>query len=164
MEDIFLSLDDVAINDIIGVIPNPDNVGVEYGVMKDVVDYMLKVKTNPQKEVIPIDPNFEEKIIFNKLSEQVALYLKSYRINEGIINDFFEYNSNFIKNELRDVFNGLYNEALSVIPDATNKSDEVFFYIYEKAYPQHTFAIDAVIFTLMSYYFEYCDIFKAPEI
>ena len=122
--------------------------------MKDVVDYMLKVKTNPQKEVIPIDPNFEEKIIFNKLSEQVALYLKSYRIND----------SNFIKNELRDVFNGLYNEALSVIPDATNKSDEVFFYIYEKAYPQHTFAIDAVIFTLMSYYFEYCDIFKAPEI
>lgn len=164
LEDIFLSLDDVAINDIIGVIPNPDNVGVEYGVMKDVVDYMLKVKTNPQKEVIPINPNFEEKIIFNKLSEQVALYLKSYRINEGIINDFFEYNSNFIKNELRDVFNGLYNEALSVIPDATNKSDEVFFYIYEKAYPQHTFAIDAVIFTLMSYYFEYCDIFKAPEI
>lgn len=56
-----MSLDEVAIDDIIGVIPNPDNVGVEYGVMKDVVDYMLKVKTNPQKEVIPINPNFEEK-------------------------------------------------------------------------------------------------------
>lgn len=62
------------------------------------------------------------------------------------------------------MFNGLYNEALTVIPDATNKSDEIFFYIYEKAYPQHTVAIDAAIFTLMSYYFEYCDIFKAPEI
>ena len=74
--------------------------------MKDVVDYMLKVKTNPQKEVIPINPNFEEKIIFNKLSEQVAVYLKSHRINEGVINDFFEYNSNFIKNELRNVLNG----------------------------------------------------------
>ena len=69
----------------------------------------------------------KKKIIFNKLSEQVAVYLKSHRINEGVINDFFEYNSNFIKNELRNVFNGLYNEALTVIPDATNKSDEIFF-------------------------------------
>ncbi|RHM56351.1 hypothetical protein DWZ57_20730 [Bacteroides fragilis] len=50
LEDVFLSLDEVAIDDIIGVIPNPDNVEVEYGVMKDVVDYMLKVKTNPQKK------------------------------------------------------------------------------------------------------------------
>lgn len=164
LEDVFLNLDETAIDDIIGVIPTPDNIDIEYGVMKDVVDYLLKVTTNPQKEIIPINPNFDEKIIFNKLSEQVAAYLKSHRINEYAINDFFEYNSNFTKNELRDVFNGLYNEALAIIPETENKSDEVFFYIYDKAYPQHNVAIDAAIFTLMSYYFEYCDIFKAPEI
>jgi hypothetical protein len=60
------------------------------------------------------------------------------------------------------IFNGLYNEALSIIPDSEDRNDKVFFYIYEKSYPKHSVAIDAAIFTLMAYYFEYCDIFEAP--
>lgn len=162
LEDIFLGLDETAIDGIIGIIPSPDDISVEYGVMKNVVDYLLKVETNPQQEVIPINPDFGNKISFNKLSEQVAAYLKSHRINEYAINDFFELNSDFAKNELRNVFNGLYTEALSAIPDSENKNDKVFFYIYEKSYPKHSVAVDAAIFTLMAYYFEYCDIFEAP--
>ncbi|HHV84543.1 MAG TPA: hypothetical protein GXX42_01825 [Petrimonas sp.] len=162
LEDIFLGLDETAIDGIIGIIPSPDDISVEYGVMKNVVDYLLKVETNPQQEVIPINPDFGNKISFNKLSEQVAAYLKSHRINEYAINDFFELNSDFAKNELRNVFNGLYTEALSAIPDSEDKNDKVFFYIYDKSYPKHSVAVDAAIFTLMAYYFEYCDIFEAP--
>jgi hypothetical protein len=162
LEDIFLGLNETAIDNIIGIIPSPDDISVEYGVMKNVVDYLLKVETNPQQEIIPINPDFGNKISFNKLSEQVAAYLKSHRINEYAINDFFELNSDFAKNELKNVFNGLYSEALSVIPDSEDKNDKVFFYIYEKSYPKHSVAVDAAIFTLMAYYFEYCDIFEAP--
>ena len=162
LEDIFLRLDQTAIDSIIGIVPSPDDISVEYGVMKNVVDYLLKVETNPQQEIIPINPDFDNKISFNKLSEQVAAYLKSHRINEYAINDFFELNSDFAKNELRNVFNGLYSEALSIIPDSEDKNDKVFFYIYEKSYPKHSVAVDAAIFALMAYYFEYCDIFEAP--
>lgn len=165
LENIFMSLDETAIIDIIGIIPSPDNTDMlEYGIMKDVVEYLLGVETNPQREIIPLNPDFEAKITFNNLSENVASYLKSHRLNEYAISDFFEYNSDFAKSELRDRFNGLYNEALNVIPDEENKNDKVFFYIYEKSYPKHSMAIDAAIFTLMAYYFEYCDIFKAPEL
>lgn len=165
LENIFMSLDETAIIDIIGIIPSPDSTDmVEYGVMKDVVDYLLKVETNPQKEIIPLNPDFEGKIIFNNLSENVASYLKSHRFNGFAINDFFEYNSDFTKSELQDKFNGLYNEALNITPDGEDKNDKIFFYIYEKSYPKHSIAIDAAIFTLMAYYFEYCDIFKAPEV
>jgi len=162
LEDTFMSLDENSQTDIIGVIPTPDNIDVEYGVMKDVVDYLLKVKTNPQKEIIPMNPDFGQKITFNNLSENVATYLNYHRINEYAISDFFELNSDFAKSELRDVFNGLYNEALAIIPDMEDKNDKVFFYIYEKAYPIHSIAIDSAIFTLMAYYFEYCDIFEVP--
>ncbi|GHT33087.1 hypothetical protein AGMMS49574_18000 [Bacteroidia bacterium] len=161
LEDIFLSLDETTISDII-VIPSSESIDVEYGVMKDVVDYLLNVKTNPQQEIIPINPDFGNKILFNKLSENVAVYLKSHRKNEYAITDFFELNSDFAKNELRNVFNGLYNEALSIVPDSEDKNDKVFFYIYGKSYSKHSVAIDAAIFTLMAYYFEYCDIFEAP--
>jgi hypothetical protein len=161
LENVFMNLNEDSITDIIGIIPAPDNIDIEYGVMKDVVDYLLKVETNPLQEIIPANPDFIQKITFNNLSENVAHYLKCHRINEYAISDFFELNSDFAKSELRDVFNGLYNEALTVIPDSEDKNDKVFFYIYEKAYPKHSIAIDSAIFTLMAYYFEYCDIFEA---
>ena len=162
LEDVFLALDDNSISDIIGIIPSTDDISIEYEVMKDVVDYLLKAPTNPQQEIIPLDPDFGRKISFNGLSEHVASFLKSHRANEFVINDFFELNSNFAKEELRNVFSSLYNEALHIIPDANDKNDKVFFYIYEKSYPRHSVAIDAAIFTLMAYYFEYCDIFEIP--
>ena len=162
LEDVFMGLDEDSITSIIGIIPVPDNIEVEYGVMKDVVDYLLKVETNPQQEVIPINPDFTAKIVFNSLSDRVASYLRYHRMNEYAISDFFELNSDFAKSELRNVFNGLYNEALNVIPNSEDKNDRVFFYIYEKAYSKHSIVIDSAIFTLMAYYFEYCDIFEAP--
>jgi hypothetical protein len=162
LEDIFMGLNETSMTDIIGIIPAPDNIEVEYGVMKDVVDYLLKIETSPQQEIIPLNPDFIAKITFNSLSENVAHFLKCHRINEYAISDFFELNSDFAKNELRNVFNGLYNEALNIIPDSEDKNDKVFFYIYGKAYPKHSIAIDSAIFTLMAYYFEYCDIFEAP--
>jgi hypothetical protein len=153
----------MAIVDIIGIIPTHNNIiEVEYGIIKDVVNYLLKVETNPQQEVIPLNPDFGKKISFNNLSEDVAVYLNSHRKYEYAINDFFEFNSDFAKNELRDVFNGLYNEAMSIIPDAEDKNDNVFLYVYKKSYPKHSLAIDSAVFTLIAYYFEYCDIFEAP--
>lgn len=164
LEDIFLSLDETAIEDVLGTIPAQYNGDVEFGVMKDVVDFLLKVETKPQQEIVPLNPNFDNKITFNSLSNSVASYLRSHRINEHVINDFFQYNSNYTKNELRDVFNGLYHKALELLPDGDDKNDRVFMYIYENAYHTHSIAINAAIFTLMAYYFEYCDIFEAPEL
>lgn len=162
LEDTFMNLNEDSIIDLIGIIPVPDNIDVEYGVIKDVVNYLLKVETNPQQEFIPVNPDFGQKIAFNNLSESVAYYLKCHRINEYAISDFFELNSDFTKNELRNVFNSLYNDALSIISDSEDKNDKIFFYIYEKSYTKHSMAIDSAIFTLMAYYFEYCDIFEAP--
>ncbi|MBP1638941.1 MAG: hypothetical protein H6Q17_524 [Bacteroidetes bacterium] len=164
LEDIFMSLDEDSMTHVIGIIPAPDNTDVEYGVMNDVVNYLLEVKTNSLQEIIPANPDFIQKITFNNLSDNIAHFLNCYRINEYAIFDFFELNSKFAKNELRNVFNGLYNEALKDISDSADKNDQVFLYIYEKAYPKHSIAIDSAIFTLMAYYFEYCDIFEAPTI
>lgn len=162
LEDVFMELAEEKMTTIIGCIPESDWEVVELGVMRDVVSYLLHVKTNPLQEIIPITPDFLDKIAFNKLSDTVSTYLVSHRRNEYVIADFFEYNSDFTKNELRDIFNGLYVEAMNTVPDSDNKSDQVFLSIYEKAYPNHSVAIDAAIFTLMAYYFEYCDIFEAP--
>ena len=164
LEDKFLMLDDSVKESIVGVIPDPGSVGIEYGVIRDVIEYMLNVSVCSQQAIMPESPDFEKKIIFNNLSSQVALYLRNYRRESYAIDDFFEFHSDFAKENLRDIFNGLYNEALLEIPDGANKTDQVFFYILNKAYSKHTLAIDHAILALMAYYFEYCDIFDAPTV
>lgn len=165
LEDIFIKLDEDSIINIVGYIPKPDICSIEFSLVKDVVDYMMTIKVAPINEFIPKNPNFEEKIKFNVLSQKIAEILNIYRSNVFVIEDFFSLNSDFAKNELRNKFNGLYNEAINTIDtNVKNRNDQVFFYIRNNAFNKHNPPIDSVIFTLMSYYFEYCDIYQSPEL
>lgn len=164
LEDICFQLSEEHIDTCLGYVPEIYYENVDYDVLKDVVGYLLSSPINLTKEFIPINPNFEEKIRFNGLSEAIARYLTSNRINEYCIDDFLKYNSSYTKEALRNIFTGLYNEALRTLEDAQDKPDSVFMYIFEHSYNKRSRAIDNAILTLMAYYFEYCDIFQAPEV
>lgn len=163
LEDEFFKLDENDQKRLIGYIPSTDIIDIDFSVVNEVIQYLLSVNTNPNKEIIPLNPDFEEKIKFNNLSERAASYLRIYQIYGYVIDSFFEFNSVFIKENLRDVFSGLYAKAMKAVKDPDNNGEDVFFYIYREAYTSHNLAIDGAIFTLMAYYFEYCDIFKVPE-
>lgn len=162
LEDVCFSLPDEKIELCLGVIPEAYCGDVDYDILRQVVDYLLTVPVDPTKELIPINPDFDKKIIFNGLSNTMATYLKSHRINGHSVDDFFKYNSAYTKDALRNIFSGLYQEAMKTLEDTSGKPDQVFTYIFSHAFKQHTGAIDNAIFTLMAYYFEYCDIFEAP--
>lgn len=164
LEEICFSLSDEKIELCLGIIPETYCGDVDYDVLRQVVDYLLTVPVDPTKEFIPINPDFDKKIVFNGLSDNMASYLRGHRINGHSIDDFFKYNSAYTKNALRDIFNGLYQEALKTIDDNPDKPDQVFLYIYDHSFQRHTGAVDNAIFTLMAYYFEYCDIFEAPVV
>lgn len=164
LEDICFQLSEEHIDTCLGYVPEIYYENVDYDVLNDVMGYLLSSPINLTKEFIPINPNFEEKIRFNGLSEAIARYLTSNRINEYCIDDFLKYNSSYTKEALRNIFTGLYNEALRTLEDAQDKPDSVFMYIFEHSYNKRNRAIDNAILTLMAYYFEYCDIFQAPEV
>ena len=164
LEDICFQLPDEHIDTCLGYVPETYYGNVDYDILNDVVDYLLSSPINLTKEFIPINPNFEEKIKFNGLSDAIARYLTSYRINEYFIDDFLKYNSSYTKEALRNIFTSLYHEALNEIEDAPDKPDSVFMYIFDHSYNKRSGAIDNAILTLMAYYFEYCDIFQAPEV
>ena len=164
LENICFQLSDEYFDTCLGFIPETYYGSVDYDILNDVVSYLLSNPVNPTKEFIPINPNFEEKIKFNGLSDAIARYLTSYRINEYCIDDFLKYNSSYTKEALRNIFTSLYHEALNEIEDAPDKPDLVFMYIFEHSFNKRSGAIDNAILTLMAYYFEYCDIFQAPEV
>lgn len=164
LEDVFLKIDEDKMIDILGgIIPDPLNItNIEYGVMQEVIAFLLKSKAPKIKEEIPPNPDFEKKIQFNSLSKAVADFLNAGQRQNFVINDFFELNSKFIKEELRQIFNNTYKEAILEIPESESKNDEVFQFIADKSSPEDNFAFHNAVYVLMAYYFEYCDIFETP--
>lgn len=163
IEDIFMKLSEDNMIDILGIIPDPTNIGnVEYDAMNEVIGHLLKSKTPSVTENIPINPDFEKKVEFNSLSRLVGEFLNAGQRQSFVIKEYFELNSKFLKEDLRQIFNDIYRQALTEIPDGENKNDEVFQYIVEKSSPRNNFAYHNAVYVLMAYYFEYCDIFEAP--
>lgn len=164
IEDSFIKLTEDQIIEIIGIIPDPLNISnVEYGIMYEVIAYLLKSTPLKIKEIIPPHPNFENKIIFNSLSKVVSDFLNAGQRQYFVINEYFELNSKFIKEELRQIFNGIYRQAISEIPESETKNDEIFQYIVDKSIPSENFAYQNAVYVLIAYYFEYCDIFETPQ-
>lgn len=165
IEDLCLKLEDEKLIDVLDIlIPDPTNIGnIDYGILKEVIDYILNYEVPNSKENIPLNPNFENKIIFNSLSKVIADFLNAGRRQNYVISDYFELNSKFIKEELRQIFSNLYQQLLLEIPDSPSKSDIVFQSIVTKSCPKNIVVFQSAVYILMSYYFEYCDIFETPN-
>lgn len=163
LEDNFLLLNESQITDIIGFLPNALEIeSPNYDVMHEVIKHLLKIEVPSILEQIPDDINFDKKIVFNSLSRAVSEYLNAGRRQNFAIKEYFELNSQFTKDELRNIFTGIYKKAVIEIPNSPTKNDEVFQYILEIASPNKTKVIYDSVYVLMSYYFEYCDIFETP--
>jgi hypothetical protein len=165
IEDIFLSLPEEKIQDIIGYLPGDGGLeGVDYDVLTEVVTYLLKnVKSIPDDGSLEV-PNFDDKIRFNKLSGNISALLTTANFQASVLYDFFQNNSGFCRKDLRDKFSVLYKESLAEIPDyASSKNDLVFFDILRKSTPQKTKNAQDAVLVLMSYFFESCDIFEEPK-
>ena len=162
LEDIFLRLSEIDMSTVLGgIIPNPNDIeDIDYQILNEVIEFILHYNIHDVEKMIPKDPNFEDKIKFNSISESFANFLRVGNQQTYVVEDFFEKNSNFVKEELRNKFQTLYKEGLQKYPEDTNASDLVFLYILEKSAPKSKKAYYDAIYVLMAHYFEFCDIFE----
>lgn len=164
LEDIFINLREHQIVDIIGLVPSPFNIEtIDYSVMQEVIAHLQRAEVSYRTEKIPVNPDFERKIVFNRLSKDVARLLEYGNHQSYVIPDYFKLQSRFVKSELRNTFAALYEDGNRVIEDHGDKPDLIFFHILDKASPNKAKTVQDAVLVLMSYYFEYCDIFEAPN-
>lgn len=164
LEDDCLKLEHTKIVDIVGWYPDPLDVQEpDFTIMREVVNHLLEIDTPVIPETIPNNPNFDSKLGFNGLSAEVSVFLNAGRIQHHTVKDYFELNSEFTKEDLRQIFSNLYEDGLSEIPNGPTKNDELFVFIAERASPKKTAPYYTVTYILMAYYFEYCDIFETPN-
>lgn len=164
LEDVFINLPKDKIIDIIGIIPDPLKIEtVDYSIMNEIINYLHKTAVLYKIEKIPADPDFVKKLTFNRLSSRVAGLLDFGNHQNYVMDDYFKFRSNFVKAELREIFRTFYEAGVCSIPENEDKPDMVFFYILDKASANKTKAVQDAVLVLMSYYFEYCDIFEVPN-
>lgn len=160
LQNVFENLDETKIFEIIGFLPNTDITMLELDVLHNVIEHIMNTKADTVLPTIPSNPNFNKKIEFNGLSPNIASMMQTAMINTNDIDDYFSNNNNFLRDELRNRFNGMYLLAKQSITDA----NRIFAYIYEQSIPKNATKAHAnAVMTLMAYYFECCDIFETPE-
>lgn len=159
LQNIFENLNETRMFEIVGFIPSADITMLEMDVLHNVIEHIMNTKADSTLPTIPNNPNFNKKIEFNGLSSEIASMMRTALINATSIDDYFANNNNFLRDELRNRFNGLYLSAKRSITEP----DQIFADVYMQSCPQKaTQAHVNAVMTLMAYYFECCDIFETP--
>jgi hypothetical protein len=168
LEDALLGLKDDEIISIVGFIPHPDRLSqLDYSVMNEVIGHIMAHKGQVTSAQVLSAPDFDEKIQFNGLGREVAAMLTSGSFHAGLVDNYFSLNSNFAKQEVRDLLNQMYESALAKdagkVGHGVNKSDLVFFDLMGAVVPNKTEAAQDAAVVLMAHFFESCDIFEDPQ-
>ncbi|WP_188204367.1 ABC-three component system protein [Desemzia incerta] len=162
LEKQFDSLDVLQIQDIIGYIPDEELEIIKYDALNETVQFLINIEVdNGAIDVLSV-PNFDDKIMFNGLSDQVKIYLTNGSYQEGTLNQYFNANPGLDK-ILQEKFHSLYLISKEEISDdLENASDARFFSILEESCYKPTVPIQSCVFVLMAHYFASCDIFEEP--
>ncbi|MGL5245721.1 MAG: ABC-three component system protein, partial [Sarcina sp.] len=165
LENILFELQDDDIIAVIGLIPRTNTMyEVDYNSLNEVIEHILNLPTKNYIDDLYV-PDFHEKIKFNGLSKIISNQLENAAINYGDIELYFHNQSDFLREDIKNRFKELYNEAKNKISDGEkNFSDRRYMYILEKSMPkENNRSIQQAVQCLMAFYFESCDIFESPE-
>ncbi len=167
LEDVLFSLPDDSILAIIGFVPDPNKIAdIDYSVLNEVISHIKANKRPVSRDTLLTAPNFDEKIKFNGLSNSVAHLLNNASYQVGALEQYFELNSEFAKQEIRDHLSSIYT-ALSdarkqVVDTEVGQSDIVFFNMLDEMAGGGSEAAQSAALVVMAYFFEACDIFEKP--
>ena len=159
LENKLFSLDDDQIIMITGNIPDLRNLNrLDYSILNEVIEYIMGISLPEGKPPVIILPDWNEKIVFNDLSDLSSSYLNSAYIQINNLEEYLANNGNFLADELRDKFNEMYQEE-----KIKSSGDVLFWNIVAKASPKSEQSYQYAVIVIMSKYFETCDIFEEPQ-
>lgn len=173
LEEVLLGLPEDQINAVIGFAPNPADIKVlRLDLVNEVVTHIVESATPRSLSEALINPDFDEKITFNKLGV-TGPWLRDANYRSGTLEEYFNANSNFTRQEVRNRLKGMYEEsATKNFPDDNGDatiSDHRLIHILNEVTPtppnnDARFAkeLQDAALVILAYFFESCDIFEEP--
>ena len=109
-------------------------------------------------------PDFNDKIAFNNLSNDISNQLNSAKYYISKVDDFFNAFPFYDKDDLKNHISQIYNESCTTIDSSEdNFADKRFYYVLNKIIYDYTSkAVSDNALIIMATFFESCDIFEEP--
>lgn len=168
LEERLFKLADDQILAVIGNIPDPGQIKkIDYSILREVINLILATRKPVNSTIVYRAPDFSDKIRFNGLGTQTASLLRVGSFHVSDIDDYFELNAEYVKQELRDALNRIYLDTKREYTgvegvNGESPADLMFFHILEAVTPEASRAAQEAALVVMAYFFESCDIFEDP--
>ncbi|MCF6268645.1 MAG: hypothetical protein L3J41_02945 [Melioribacteraceae bacterium] len=158
------SLDEDQILKIVSCLPNVENVenvvNLDYSTLKEVIGFIMKMPLSPEEGEIKF-PDWDKKIEFNKLSSYSAHLLNNGSTKLGNLNKYLA-NQSFLAEELQRQLIGIYEKIKTEWSNLDYVGENIFWEIVNECSPKHENTYQSAVITILSKYFESCDIFEEP--
>jgi hypothetical protein len=158
LENLLFKLDDDQIFSIIGFLPDPEKITLDFSVLSEVIEHLMKLPLSVVTDSSIIYPDWDSKIQFNGLEGVANQYLNTGFLQVVLLDKYLNNENNFlaeeVKNKVREVYIDLKNSY---------SGDELFWKIVAKISPREELGIQVTIIILLAKYFETCDIFEEPK-
>lgn len=167
LENDFMSLDEDSMISIVGM--SCYNVSLDetldFSCLQELANFILNIESPNFAETL-FPPNYEDKIAKNCFSKEISERLRLAHLNHDDIENFFKQYGDFIDSELRNKFIKIYTNAKEIVPREIDAyGDKIYYEILSSICGKNPRrGLVAAAESLVSYYFECCDIFESPTI
>ncbi|WP_404309155.1 hypothetical protein [Neorhodopirellula lusitana] len=166
LEDEFMSLDSTGMEAVLDspIVDGRHIRGLEFGAVNEVIQFVMEIPAGDIETRFGELPEVDEKVKLNGIASAWADLIRAGARQSGHIEAYFKKNSMFLRKTVRDHVVGAYNESQAVIPETTpadvRRVDLVFSDFRQRITPPGAkVSVLGAVDSLISYYFEACDIF-----
>ncbi|AYQ57309.1 hypothetical protein MS2017_1626 [Bathymodiolus thermophilus thioautotrophic gill symbiont] len=158
LEDLLFSLDDDQIFSVIGFLPDPEKITLDFTVLSEIISYLMKLPLSKEEDSSAIYPDWNDKIQFNDLGGLTSQYLNTASFQVASLDSYLKNESNFFAEEIKDKIRNVYKNLKN-----NYSGDDLFLEIVTEISPKQCSYVQASVIILLAKYFETCDIFKEPK-
>jgi len=158
LENLLFSLDDDQIFSVIGFLPDPEKITLDFSILNEIIKHLMKLPLSREGDSLIVYPDWDDKIQINNLGRIESQYLNTASFQVASLDNYLKNESIFfaegIKDQIRNVYKNLENNY---------SGNDLFWEIVTKISPRQDSSIQTSVIILLAKYFETCDIFKEPK-
>lgn len=158
LENLLFSLNEDEILNIVGFLPDPASIKLDYSVLSEILDHLMSLSLPKTQDSHIIYPDWDEKITFNSLEGLAAQYLNNGFFQVGSLDEYLNNQSNFFADEVKNKIREIYIEY-----SKEYSGNELFWKMVDVICAKPTIGFQAAGIVLISKYFETCDVFEEPQ-
>lgn len=171
LTDRFTKLPDYTMMEIVGGVPSDQPTFIDKRKVGELLDHLANKALPVGLTSKGLAPDFDEKIEFNGLSEEVGARLRAQSYQDADVRDFLGTRDQWLAEGIAQELRDLYAESKSTIIDLEDAADLRYVWMLGKVIPEaahqhpHTFkAYHGAAEVILAHYFEACDVYDKPTI